>query len=170
MVTRRRSRAFAPRGVTLVELMIAVAILGVVFSIGPSILTNITKFSRLNSARLETQQNARTALSQVNRALRQADAGTIQVTQEAGQPPYSSILFNTVDGRALKYYQQGTELMFASGVSTRTLASGLRYIAFTYPRTDDSNIVSVSVTFEKATYEGGAKALQMAIEKVRIMN
>ena len=33
-----------------------------------------------------------------------------------------------------------------------------------------STILSISITFEKATYEGGTKALQMAVEKVRIMN
>jgi hypothetical protein len=46
----------------------------------------------------------------------------------------------------------------------------LRYIAFTYARTDDPSILSVSITTEKETYESGTKALQMAIEKVRVMN
>jgi prepilin-type N-terminal cleavage/methylation domain-containing protein len=157
-------------GFTLVELMMTTAILGVIFLFGPGILTNITKFSRLNSARLETQRNARTALDQINKSLRQASAATIVITQQSSQPPYSMISFSTVDGRNLSYYQQGKSLYFGSNVSTISICTGLRYIAFAYPRTDDSGILSVSLTFEKDTYQGGTKALQMAIEKVRVMN
>jgi prepilin-type N-terminal cleavage/methylation domain-containing protein len=158
------------RGTTLVEVMIAVAILGIVFSLGPSILTNITRFSRLSRARIETQRNARDTLNQINQALRQASAATVVVSQEGTESPFSAISFNTVDGRFMKFYQSGNHLNFVHNTGTSTIADGLRYIAFTYPRTDNSYIISVSVTFEKETYQGGTKALQMAIEKVRIMN
>jgi prepilin-type N-terminal cleavage/methylation domain-containing protein len=165
----RKARHFE-HGITLVELMIVVAILGVIFSIAPSVLTSITRFSRLSSARLDTQKSARDTMNQINQSLRQASAATIIVSQETGQPPYSSLTFTTVDGRPLKFYQSGRDLNFVQRGSTVTVADGLRYIAFTYPRTDNSKIISVSVTYEKDTYQGGAKALQMAIEKVRVMN
>jgi uncharacterized protein (TIGR02599 family) len=158
------------RGFTLIEAMISVTILGIVFSLGPSLLKNMTRFSRLSTARIETQRNARDALNQINQSLRQASAGSIVISNEASQSPFSSISFTTVDGRAMKFYQQSDDLKFVQAGSTVAVADGLRYIAFSYPRTDNFKIVSVSVTFEKATYEGGAKALQMAIEKVRIMN
>ncbi len=157
-------------GVTLTEVMITVAILGIVVTLGPGILTNITRFSRLSSARIETQRSARDSLNQINQALRQAKAGTVLVSNETSQPPFSLISFSTIDGRSVRFYQSGKNLMFVQNSSTSTLAGGLRYLAFTYPRTDNSKIVSVSVTFEKDTYQGGSKALQMAIEKVRIMN
>lgn len=150
--------------------MIAVAIISIVFMIGPRLIVDITRLSSLNRARLETLGDARDTLSVINRTLRQASMASIVVTQETGQPPYSSISFKTSDGRLLKYYQSNQNLEFVNNGSTGTLTNNLRFIAFTYPRTDDSSIISVSVTFEKATYEGGAKALQMAIEKVRIMN
>ena len=54
--------------------------------------------------------------------------------------------------------------------SSVAITGNLRYIAFTYPRSDDPTIISVAVTMEKATYEGGTKALELSIEKVRIMN
>jgi len=166
MVTLFRHR----RGVTLVEVLIAISILGVVFALGPSILTNITRFSRLSRARLETQRNARDGLNQINQSLRQAEASSIVISNETSQSPFSSITFNTVDGRTIKFFQKGDDLNFVQNGSTVAVADGLRYIAFSYPRTDNSKIVSVSVTFEKDTYQGGTKALQMAIEKVRIMN
>jgi prepilin-type N-terminal cleavage/methylation domain-containing protein len=158
------------RGVTLTELMIAVAILGIVFTVAPKLLINITRFFRLSNARIETQRAARDALGQINQTLRQATATSVVITQETSQPPASSIAFSTIDGRWLKYYQSGKDLEFVNNTSTRALASGLRYIAFSHPRSDDSTILSVSVTFEKDTYQGGTKALQMAIEKVRVMN
>jgi len=154
----------------LVELMIVVAILGIIFTVVPKILLNIHRFSSMNKARLETQKYARETLSQVNKSLRQAHATSIVISKENNQPPCSSLSFQTVDDRHMKYYQSGTDLKFATAGGTRTIAENLKYIAFTLPRSDDDNIISVSVTFEKNTYEGGSKALQMAIEKVRIMN
>ncbi|MCB4756710.1 MAG: prepilin-type N-terminal cleavage/methylation domain-containing protein [Elusimicrobia bacterium] len=157
-------------GVTLIEMMIVVAILGILASVGPLLLKNVTRFYRLNAARLETVRDARNCLTQINQALRQATASTIVISQESGQPPYSTIFAQTVDSRSLKFYQSGNKLNFVQNASTVTISENLRYIAFTYPRTDDSTILSVSVTFEKKTYEGQTKAIQMAIEKVRIMN
>ncbi len=157
-------------GVTLVELMIAISILGLIVTILPGLLKSITRFSRLNTARLETVRDARDSLGQINKALRQAVADSIQISHNTSQPPYSKIYFQTIDGRNMSYYQDGKYLKFSINGSERPLTENLRYIAFTYPRTDDAKIISVSITLEKSTYEGGSKALQMAIEKVRIMN
>jgi len=158
------------QGMTLVEIMIVVAILGIMFRVGPQILTNVTRFYRLNSARIETTRDARDSLAQINKMLRQTVSSTIVISREANQPPYSNLTARTVDGREIKYFQSGTNLNFMADGSTRTISRNLRYLGFTYPRTDDPSIISVAVTFEKGTYEGQSKAIQMAIEKVRIMN
>jgi len=163
-------KSFKKKGTTLPELMIVVAIVGIIASLAPTLIKNISRFSQLSDARLETQKNVREALTQINQALRQASASSIIISQETNQPPYSSILFDTVDGRTLKYYQSGKSLFFVKNGSTKTLSKNLRYLAFLPPKTEDPNILSVSVTFEKGTYEGQTKALQMSIEKVRIMN
>lgn len=157
-------------GFTLTEMMITVAILGVIAMVGPTTLKNITRFFRMNSARLETNREARGNMDRINKMLRQAYSSSIIISQETNQPPYSSISFSTIDGRSIKYYQQGNKLNFVQNGSTQTVTDLLRYIAFAYPRTDDPGIISVSLTFEKKTYEGGTKALHMAIEKVRVMN
>lgn len=158
-------------GTTLTELMIVVAITGIILMIAPSLIKNFARFNLMSDARLATQRNVREALSHVHKTLRQASADTIEISQEPNQPPYSKISFTTaVDGRSIVYYQIGTKLMFSANGSIATLGDGLRHMAFTMPRSDDPGIISVSVTFEKGTYEGETKALQMAIEKVRIMN
>lgn len=163
-------------GYTLMELMIAVAIMGVLVLGAPQLFTKVYQFVRLATARAEIQKNAREALSNINRELRQAVATSIVIDQVSGQPPHSRITFNYYkpDGsiEQMSYYQSGRKLYQARNGSSegRLVADSLRYLAFSYPRTDDATIISLSVTFEKETYEGGAKALQMAVEKVRVMN
>ena len=170
MVRRKRQRGF-----TLIELMIAVALVSVIMSVGPTFLMNLFKYFRLQMARSAVQKNARTSLELITRNLRQATATSVTISQMSGQPPYSWIQF-TIDKGAgnargnYGFFQQGKNLMYMKNGSTSTIADDLRYIAFSYPRTDDDSIVSVSMTYEESTYAGYTKALQLSIEKVRVMN
>ncbi len=159
----------------MIEMMVVVGIMGVVMLAAPKTFTKVYQFVQLMTARVEIQKNARGALANINRDLRQAEAGSIVIDSVSGQPPHSRITFDKYDSAGslvgMSYYQNGTDLFQArGGAAGKLIARNLRYIAFTYPRTDDDTILSISLTFEKATYEGGTKALQMAVEKVRIMN
>jgi len=172
----KMKKAFLRRGFTLIELMIVIAIMGIVILTAPKIFTKTFQFVQLFIARTEIQKNARGALANINRDLRQAKADTIVIDALSGQPPHSRITFTKYNAsgstQQLSYYQKGNALYMSNDGSAtgRLIAGSLRYVAFTYPRTDDDGIVSISITFEKATYEGGTKALQMAVEKVRVMN
>ena len=167
---KRKARA----GYTLMELIIAVAIMGIVLLGAPELFTRIFQFIRLSIATAEIQKSARSALSNMNRDIRQARASSVTVDQISGQPPYSRITFTKMrDGGSdvLSYFQRGNRLYLSvNGAEGKLAADTLRQVYFSYPRSDDSSIISVSITFEKETYEGGSKALQMAVEKVRIMN
>jgi prepilin-type N-terminal cleavage/methylation domain-containing protein len=173
-------RPGAKRGFTLMELMLVVGIMGVLILTAPKTFIRVYQFIQLMSARVEIQKNARGALANINRDLRQALANDITISSMPNQPPHSLIKFKKYNSQGgtdwIFYYQQGNKLYQAPGDASGNMQSGkmianyLRYIAFTYPRTDDDGILSISITFEKATYEGGTKALQMAVEKVRIMN
>lgn len=163
-------------GYTLIEMMIVVAIIGALVLAAPRLFLKVYQFTQLALARVEIQKNARGALSNINRDLRQALSGTIEIDSAPGQPPHSRVTFSKYGAGGqpvrMRYYQRGTSLYQAVGSSEtgKLMAANLRYIAFTYPRTDNDELLSISITFEKATYEGGTKALQMAVEKVRIMN
>lgn len=170
MVTARRR----PRGYTLIEVIMVVGMIGLLSLVAPRMFLQITRYLRMSRAHYEIQRDSKTALSVINRALRQAQASTVTITREAGQPYYSKITFekyvSDTQTRTISFFQRGTKLYSTDENGTRVVCENLRYLAFTYPRTDDSYILSVSITMEKATYEGKAKALQLAVEKVRIMN
>ncbi|MBI4669032.1 MAG: hypothetical protein HY747_07575 [Elusimicrobia bacterium] len=58
-----------------------------------------------------------------------------------------------------------------SGSNQKLLSKNLRYLAFTFPKSDDLGILSVAMTLEKVIYlKDSTMALHMASEKIRIMN
>ena len=162
-------RAKRRSGFTLVEMLIVVAILGIVTLSAPQLFTQITRFFRQNQARVDIQRDARTVFDLMGRTLRQAQASTIVVDQLAGQPPYSRVYFKKVDGTEITYYQEGRKLYLVD-VGTKAIAENLRYLAFSHPQTDNDKLVSVALTLEKSTYEGRVKALQLSVEKIRLHN
>ncbi|MEK6543479.1 MAG: prepilin-type N-terminal cleavage/methylation domain-containing protein [Elusimicrobiota bacterium] len=56
-------------GFTLIETMLAVAILAIMFAIGPQIITQINKFYLLSRARIDLQRESRVALSMISKTL-----------------------------------------------------------------------------------------------------
>jgi hypothetical protein len=151
------------------EAMMVVAIVGLVAFVAPTLMIHVVRFYQLHEAKVEIQRDARACLDLVNRFLRQAQSASVVIDQAAGQPPYSRVSFTTVQGQGMSFYQSGTTL-YQVAQSTTAISQNVRFIAFTYPRSDDPTIVSVALTMEKATYEGGYKALELSIQKVRVMN
>lgn len=155
---------------TLVEMMVTVAIIGILFTVGPPIFLNLQRFFLQNSARGEIQAEIRVMMDNMDRTIRQASANSINVSQDSGQPPYSKIKFTTVDGRTVIYKQSGRRLLEIVNGNTKTLSKNIYYLAFTYPKTDTNTVISISITLQKGTFERRTTAIQMAITKVRVMN
>ncbi|MBI4249736.1 MAG: hypothetical protein HY611_09550 [Elusimicrobia bacterium] len=151
-------------------MMLVVAIIVIMVGIGPRIMIQFQRFLKLTDARDAIQKDARTSLDTINRTLRQGKSSSIVIDQASGQPPYSRVTFTTISDISVTVYQQNKYLYMTRGNTTSVLSRDLRYIAFTFPRSDDPTIVSVSITMERASYEGGTKALELSIEKVRVMN
>ena len=158
------------RGYTLMEMMLVVAILGTMISVGSTLLIQIQNFFLMTTARAEVQRDARASLDTINRFLRQAMYGTILIDTPGGGGPYSRISFSHVDGRSFSFYQSGNQLIQKVNGETTIISRNLIYIAFTFPRTDDPTIVSVSMTMGKNIQLGQRKFLELTIQKVRIMN
>ncbi len=162
------------RGYTLMELMVTVAILGTVVTVAGPLFLQTTNFWRLTSARYTIQRDVRTSLDTINRFTRQAQSGTVVIDSAPGQPPCSRLQFEYENAFGsvvpVSFYQQGKKLYMNNNGNVSMLSDSLAYIAFTYPRTDDTSIISVALTMQSPTYRGGKKALQLSIQKVRIMN
>jgi prepilin-type N-terminal cleavage/methylation domain-containing protein len=160
----------ARRGFTLTEALLVVAIMGILSVIGPRLLIQTDRFMVMSRTRADLQKEARAIMYVVNRQLRQAQANTIRIDQATNQPYYSRITFTKQQGTSVSFYQNGKYFQQTVGTNTKILSKNLRYLAFTFPRSDDLTIVSVSMTLEASIYEARTKALHMASERVRIMN
>lgn len=158
------------RGMTLMEMIIVVAILGVVAIVAPTLLTKSTQMYVLGKTKLELQREARMIMYNITRELRQAQSSTLTIDQVTGQPYYSRLRFTKAQGSSITLRQQGKSLIFSEGVVVSTMTQNLSYLSFTFPRSDDMTIISVAITLQQQIYGGGLKALHMASEKVRVMN
>ncbi len=156
-------------GYTLVEVMLVVAILGIIASVGANMLLQVNRYFILSQARLDVQKEARAAMYVMTRELRQAQSNTIIIDQAPSQPYYSRITFE-VNTTTMTFEQQGNELIQSVKGGQIVLSKNLEYLAFTFPRSDDITILSVSVTLKKEIYQGRSKAIHMASEQVQVMN
>ena len=125
----------------------------------------------LSRVRANLQGEARAVMYIMTRELRQAQSDHITIDQAAGQPYYSRIVF-TKEGavNSITFYQSGNSLIQKVGTNTVTLSKSLSYMSFTFPRSDDMGLISVSMTLQQNIYQGQVKALHMASQQVRIMN
>ena len=161
----------ADRGYTLAEVMLTVAIVGILGAVGSQTYLQMDRYFILSRARVELQEEARAAMYVMTRALHQASMATIIIDRDAAtQPFYSRVAFSKVQGTSMKFKQSGTSLIMVAGTDNTILSKNLRYLAFTFPRSDDLSIISVSFTLEKTIYQGQKKAVHMASEKVQVMN
>ena len=152
------------------EVLMAVAITGIVALLTPQIITHTVKIYVLSRAKLELQREARSAMYLVTREIRQAQSGSILIDQMVGQPYYSRIRFSLIQGTSITIAQSGTSLILTRGNTSTTLSKNLVFLSFTFPRSDDLTIISVAMTLQEQIYNGMYKALHMASERVRVMN
>ncbi len=158
-------------GYTLPEVMMTVVIVGILSGMGASMLLQINRYFIMSRTRLDLQREARAIMYIVTRTLRQAQSTTIVIDRaSASQPFYSRISYTKEQGTTIIFQQNGTNLEQIVGTKTRTLTKNLHYLAFTFPRSDDMGIISVSMTLQGTIYQGRTKALHMASEKVQVMN
>lgn len=158
------------RGYTLTEMLMVVAIIGIIASVGARILLQVNRYFIMTNTRVELQREARAIMYIINRNLRQSSTSSLLIDRAANQPFFSRLTFTKVQGQTMTFYQSGNNLIQDVGGKTTVLTKNVKYLSFTFPRSDDLSVLSVSVTLEKTIYQGQTKALHMASEKVRIMN
>lgn len=158
-------------GYTLPEVMLTVAITGILASLGGGLILQTTRFYLQGQARDALQKEARAVMYVITRELRQAQNASIVISRYSNaQPYYSMITFTKEQGTTMSFFQYGNLLEQQSGVHVQILSRDLRYLGFTFPQSDDMTIISVSMTLQQATYQGQSQILHMASEKVQVMN
>ncbi len=155
-------------GYTLTELMVTVAIMGTASSVGYLVMRKSFQAQFLLDAQNDIQQGAFTSFDTLTRLLRPATASSVVIDRyDTSQPPWSRITFDVAStGRTVTVYQRGQTLYFG----TVPMFKGLRRLTFSYPKSTDPALMSVSMTFEKTVGDGRSKAIQLFIQKIKIQN
>ena len=156
------------RGYTLIEVMMVVAILGIIGSVGALVTTKTIQSQMMADSLATIQQGAFTSFDVISKMLRQATASSVVIdSYDANQPPWSRVTFSIPNkSQTFTFYQKG-QMLYIGNVPS--LAS-LRALTFSYPKTSNPNLIGVSMTFEKSTGSGNSKALQLYIQNVKIQN
>ena len=151
------------RGFTLVEILVALAILGFVIAGAATFFTKMYDLWMINTYQTDIQQNARIAMDEMTKYIRQASSPTItnsividryDISESAG----SLIRFHLLDGSTIQYYQHSNQLYrnwtAAGGTSAETKMSdnliGLYFIKENAQGgADDYSIHIATLTLQK---------------------
>jgi prepilin-type N-terminal cleavage/methylation domain-containing protein len=145
------------KGFTLIELMVVVALLGI---LGYGIMKFFTNTYRIwwqASQQIDVQQKARAAMDEMTRFIRQARPVTgITVGEQAGEDANTMITFTHIDGRQISYYKSGDSLKrVVGGVTTDVIPEDLVSIYFVLDSTSTTSQVDVSTLTVETPGIGG---------------
>ncbi len=120
------------KGFTLIELMIVVALLGILGYGIMKFFSNTYRTWWQTSQQIDAQQKARVAMDEMTRFIRQArPVVDIVVGEQAGEDPNTMITFTHIDERQISYFQFGDSLRrVVDGVTTDVIPEDLVSISF----------------------------------------
>jgi prepilin-type N-terminal cleavage/methylation domain-containing protein len=173
----RTARGLGKGGFTMTEVIVVMAVMGILALGGSKLMQQIQDYFMTNRARQVTQQESRNAMGIITKDLRQAMQSTIAIANDPGQPPFSRIRFRKISdtgvgepGEDVVFVQQGRELLRLSGGKKVTLSRNLRNASFAFSRSDSRDLITLSLTMERRTFKGKSKTLYMASESIGVMN
>ena len=103
------------KGFTLVEICVAIAIMGIITVGAAKFFTQMYDLWMNNSTQTDLEQNARIAMDEMTRYIRQASSPTVTNSvvidrYDAGEPTTSLIRFHLLDSSTIQYYQRSNAL------------------------------------------------------------
>ena len=158
------------RGFTLAEMMITIAVMGIVSSVLWVVFIQGFRMWRINKAEIEVSRNARISLDIMLKNLREAQASTVEISSEGSNPPYSKVSFTNIDDEVVEIFQEGNKAYISIDGDDKRFAENIRNLFFSPVESGDENVISVGVCVEQVTYEGKMKTARLSSQKVRIMN
>jgi len=176
-VRRLAGRATGERGFTLIELMIAVALLGVGMAFITNMFLNGWRLWKRSYDELNIQRNTRDAVALITRSLREASAATVSISTPAGAQQFGQISFRTGQGVGWIFRQSGTSIIYVTqmqaGPATGTtilLTSDVDSLTFVYPNLQDTHLIDVGLTARKIPYSKGNPIIVQIVERVLMRN
>lgn len=154
-MNRYHNRSFA--GFTLVEVLVAVAILLLFVAGGTKFFEHTTRSWQENYARLEIQQSARIAMDEMTNNIRQASAATV-VIDALAVPANSRISFQVIKDtgtRAITYYLDQEKLHVEMNTMESTSFTNVQELYFakrnpaTVPPDEDPRSIYIRLILKK---------------------
>ncbi|MHB8926914.1 MAG: PilW family protein [Bacillota bacterium] len=138
------------RGFTIAELLVTIAVMGMVLTSIVIFQATGAKLFRMNETATETQQNLRAATERMAREIRQGQSGTFSFSP--GVFTYSSLRFGlpTSPAKTVQYRLEATtgeivrDETVNSATTTKPIAAGVKALIFTLSA--DRSRVTVTVT------------------------
>ncbi len=180
-------RAAGETGFTLIEVMIAVALLGVGLSFITQMFLGGYRLWKRSFDELIIQRQARTGLSFITQALREAAPGTVKISTPAGMPMFSEIQFKDGRDRNWWFHQKLRQYDSKMGTTiyevdywmntgtgagtTQFLADHVDAISFVYPSFQDTRLIDVGITMRVLPYRNVAVPVVIQlVERVLMRN
>ncbi len=166
------SRLQGEAGFTLVELMIAMAVLGVGLAFAVNSFLNGWQLWKRTFDELVLQSRARRALALVTQALREATPGSVKLSSPAGK--FSRIEFTDIRGRGWAFYRSGwkAQAVVTTGATTATtfLAENVAMLSFMYPSFQDTGLIDVGICLSATPYAKANHVVVQLSERVMLRN
>ncbi len=126
------------KGLTLLELIISVGLLGIIMAAGLTLYLTGVKTWKTGDVQLELQQNARIAIKTISEAVR--DAKTVEVLDEGNR-----ISIVTNKGENIEFYYKDKKLMRKKNHTSNTVANYVENIVFK----KESSLIFISIEVKK---------------------
>lgn len=145
------------KGFTLIELMVVVALLGILGYGIVKFFTNTFRTWWQTSQQIDAQQKARAAMDEMTRFIRQArPVSALVVSEQAGEDSDTMITFTHIDGRQFQYYKSGDSLIrVVDGTTTDVIPEDLASIYFIVDSTSSPTQLDISTLTVQTPGTGG---------------
>lgn len=162
------------KGLSLIEMLITMAIMGIISLVLGQMYFQGYRIWRQNSARINVQRDTRGMLAEINKNLRQAESGAITISRNsASDPPCSKITFIGLQLGAtvqMSYYQSDLKLYRSIDGTAKEIGKNIRALSFATVESGDNASVNIGLCLEEKTYAEGTKTSKLSVQIVRIMN
>src|SRR5258708_3298359 len=159
------------KGFTLIELMIAVAVMGLLALVVGKLVSAGMQYWFETYAQITTQQKVRVARDYVLNNLRYATITSVMISKSNTAEPNSSMVsFVDVYGNTQSYYQQNGDLLVndwrlgkPSAQTSKLISHDLQQFSVYYPNQKDFSHIDFSLYVKKWPYNTAQKQIQIQL-------